>query len=167
MSEEDSYEMCSLMKSLKIKFDEKKLNTSAEASVLEGSFVTEGTFTNHEWESIAEHWADIEDDPFIIDHEVDEAIQEMNNVLTTNEAGNYDDDDEPEQFYNNGEPLENPPLVQDVNAALSLVRKYFNHYDFPLGFCQNLDTFDREIRNHRMSLPKSSPSITSFFQRKQ
>ena len=55
---------------LKIKFDEKKLNTSAEASVLEGSFVTEGTFANHEWESNAEHWVDIEDDHFIIDHEV-------------------------------------------------------------------------------------------------
>ena len=45
-----------------------------EAHGLKGSLVIDGSFTKYEIRAMTENWVQVEDDPNIIDSEVDEAI---------------------------------------------------------------------------------------------
>ena len=42
---------------------------------MKGSLVSDGSFTKYEMMELAENWVQVEDDPYIIDDEVDEAIE--------------------------------------------------------------------------------------------
>ena len=65
-----------------LEFKAKKLgvNFSQEAHSIKVSLVSDGSFTKAEMSAMAENWVNIEDDPDIIDAEVDEAIEIFKNA---------------------------------------------------------------------------------------
>ena len=70
--------------------------TERQAIAPRGSFTGAGTnFAPAELEQMAENWIDIEDQPEIIDAEVDDQMQQLE-ALEDDEADGADDDSEPE-----------------------------------------------------------------------
>ena len=79
-NEDDCDNICNLLEKLSVKVKESGVNVAWEARVLQGSLVSDGSFTKVEMRAMAENWVKVEDDPDIIDTEVDEAIEILENV---------------------------------------------------------------------------------------
>ena len=136
---------------------------------LEGSLVSDGSFTKAKIWAMAENWINVEDDPNIIDAEVDDAIELLENAtLFSDERFNgalIDDDDEPKEFM----PItQNVPVpsFQNAESSVDVLRDYCEGAKVPTETRFLLDRFAQQIRAHRLSIPKTSPTIDSFFGKK-
>ena len=76
------------------------------------SLVSDGSFTKSEIKAMAENWVQVEDDPHIVDAEVDEEIELMENI-TFFEHDLIDGEYEPENII----PInKNVPVPSFLNA---------------------------------------------------
>eukprot|EP00978_Attheya_sp_CCMP212_P044514 scaffold312923_cov43-Attheya_sp.AAC.1 len=69
LNKDDCDNICDLLEQLSVKAKESGVNVSREAHGLEGSLVSDGSFTRAEIRAMAENWVNVEDDPNIIDAE--------------------------------------------------------------------------------------------------
>ena len=73
--------LCSLMKGLRVKAVATHADAEREAYALEGSFAALGNdYTDEQLKVMAQYWIDVEDDPDIIDADIDKALQVLENV---------------------------------------------------------------------------------------
>ena len=70
----DCDNICNLLSTLSVKEKYSGVNVSGEDHGLKLSLVIDGSFTTPEIRVVAENWVQVEDDPDIIDDEVDEDI---------------------------------------------------------------------------------------------
>jgi hypothetical protein len=142
LSAEDCQALCGLMRSLQMKADESGVNTGTEAHGLQGSFVEEGAMSNEEMEAIVENWTFVEDDPCVIDAEIEEAI----NSLETEAEGHmvdFGDDDEPESVDAVVVVGEERPVLSilEAEACLEELRRYGKARNLPSDSTNLLDIF--------------------------
>eukprot|EP00978_Attheya_sp_CCMP212_P005917 scaffold13199_cov62-Attheya_sp.AAC.9 len=71
---------------IKTKADDSNVNTKQEAFGLEASFAGEGMFNDTGIKTIVKNWVFTEDDPIIIDAQVDAAIELFENKASTDQA---------------------------------------------------------------------------------
>ena len=71
----DCDNICNLLETLSVKAKELGVNVYQEAHGLKGSLVSDEYFTEAEIREMSENWVQVEDDPNIIDAEVDESIE--------------------------------------------------------------------------------------------
>ena len=106
----------------------------------------------------------IEDDQIIIDHEVDAAIDELENI--TQVAKDSEDDDEPEEIYSFTKPAAESPSNLKVIEYITAIKDYCKHHKLSEEHCKSLETVQRAIWSNRLSRPKFSPTINTFFSKK-
>jgi hypothetical protein len=120
--------------------------------------VCHGTFFN---KNVA-FGVDIEDDQVIMDHEVDEAIQDLEDGL----SHESEDDDEPQVIDNCVAALARPPSMLEAQGYIDQTVAYLKYWELPAKMLQHAECLQRGIWNHKLSLPKSSPTINTFFPKK-
>jgi hypothetical protein len=171
LSEGDNDEMCDLMSSLQLKYQESKLDTNTVATALKGSFVCEGDFTADEFSSIVKNWIGIEDDPNVIDCEVEEAVIQLGQIdidFEDLEEEEKEDDDEKDEVECLGNMVQiPPPTFFEAEEHLDALRRYGISLNLPTNATRCLlDRFQQQVRAHKLAKPKASPVITSFFKKK-
>ena len=110
---------------------------------------------------MSEKWVQVEDDPNIIDAEVDEAIQLLENLTY---FGNYLINDV--YYHEEIIPInQNVPVPSFLDAKISVdvLRNYCKGLKVPTKTQFLLDQFAQQIRAHRSSTTKKSPTIDIFF----
>ena len=75
LSKDDCESICNLFETLLVKAKESGSSVSREAYGLKSSLVSNGYFTKSGIRAMIENWVQVEDDPYTIDAEVDEAIE--------------------------------------------------------------------------------------------
>ena len=75
LSKDDCENICNLFETLLVKSKESGSSVSWEAYGLKSSLVSDGYFTKSGIRAMIENWVQVEDDPYTIDAEVDEAIE--------------------------------------------------------------------------------------------
>jgi len=98
-----------------------------------------------------------------INAEVDEAIQLLENATSSNEIDNVliDDDDKRKDILpiNQNVPV---PSFLDAESSIAVLRNYCEGSKVPTETRFLLDQFAQQIRAHRLSNPKASPTTDSF-----
>ena len=117
--------------------------------------------SNEEMHAIVENWTLVEDDPLVVDSEVDEAI-----TLLETEAEDhildFCDDDEPEPV--DAVVEERPVLtILEAEACLEKLRRHGKARNLPSNSVHLLDTFGRRMRAQHASRPESDPTLHHFF----
>jgi ubiquitin C-terminal hydrolase len=116
---------------------------------------------------MAQYWIDVEDDPDIIDAEIDEALEVLENVELIKGHDTDDDDDVGESndlmVVDNTEVL--PAVISFLEAEqyLQALQQYSRSIKLPTKDAALLDKYGRLLRAHRLARPKSSPTLLSFF----
>jgi hypothetical protein len=165
LSIDDSQALCALMGSLQVKAHASGIDAGRHAHGLQGSFLEEGALlSNTEMEVMVEIWTTIEDDPHVIDAEIDEAIDLLETDTSSDmilvDAG---DDDEPEAMDVDGED-ERPVLtILEAEANLDELRRYSKARNLPSDATCLLDRFGHQIRVQHAALPRSAPTLHNFF----
>ena len=167
MGKRNNDEMCELMSSLQLKYQESKLDTNTMAIAFKDSFVSEGDFTADEFSSIVKNWIYIEDDPDVIDCEVEEAMIQLVQIdIDSEEQENEDDDEKDEAGYLGNMVQIPPPTFFEAEEHLDALRRYGISLNLPTNVTRCLDRFQQQVRAHKLAKPKGSPAITSFFKKK-
>ena len=169
LNKDDCDNICDLLEQLSVKAKESGVNVSREAHGLKGSLVSDGSFTKAEMRAMAENWINVEDDRNIIDAEVDDAIELLENAtLFSDEIYNgalIDDDNEPEELMHITQNVP-VPSFQNAESSVDVLHNYCEGAKVPTETRFLLDRFAQQIRAHRLSIPKTSPTIDSFFGKK-
>ena len=168
LSKEDTDEICALMRKLIVKAP--TVNISKDAVALKDSFAEEGTLDDSMLEEMANRWVDIEDDPEIIEEEVNEAIDELmeaENVLDISDA--EDDDSEPEAQAEEVEVGQvEEYLPKDFFEAEEMVWK-LKRAAPKLGMepddIGHLDNFLRAMRRVKNSKAKRDSTMHAYFKK--
>jgi hypothetical protein len=94
----DSQALCGLMRLLQVKADANGgVDTEQHACGLQSSFLDNAdALSDTEMEQIAENWTVFEDDPCVIDAEIDEAAIDLLQTEASSDMIDVGDDDEPE-----------------------------------------------------------------------
>jgi hypothetical protein len=78
LDEDTCEKLCSLLKGLIVKAVATHVDAKRGAYALEGSFAAlENDYTDEQLKVMAQYWIDVEDDPDIIDADIDEALQDL------------------------------------------------------------------------------------------
>jgi hypothetical protein len=164
LSIDDCQALCGLMRSLQVKADASGIDTGREAYGLEGSFLGEVTLSNTEMEAVVQMWTSIEDDPHVIDAEIEEAIDLLETEASSDMLVDAGDDDEPESMDVVDVEGERPVLtILEAEANLDELRRYSKARNLPSEATSLLDRFGHQIRVQHAALPRSAPTLHQFF----
>ena len=109
---------------------------------------------------MAENQVQVEDDPDIIDAEVDEAIELLENVTFYNAL--IDDEYDPEDIMQTNQNFPVPSFL-DAESSVDVLHNYCEGLKVPIETQFFLDQFAHQIQSHRLLIPKKSPTIDYFF----
>ena len=95
ITKEQCNELCTLMGSIQLKAATDNSGELSRFDALNGSFAYDGEISREDRETMAEQWATVEDDPFVIDAEIHELLEnEIDDDNTTmNVDGGVNGDD--------------------------------------------------------------------------
>ena len=156
----DCDNICNLLETLSVKAKELGVNVYQEAHGLKGSLVSDEYFTEAEIREMSENWVQVEDDPNIIDAEVDESIELLGKKNTFYNSM-IDDEDDPEKIMmiNQNSLL---PSILDADISVDDLSNYCEGLKVPTETRFFLYPFAQQIQSHRLSIPKTSPTIDSL-----
>ena len=158
LSGEDSDLLCSLMKTLHMKA--KEVDTNYEGYALSGSFAAdEHEPTRAEFEAMAESWIDIEDQPEIIDAEVEEFIQQLESEQ--HPMSDWDDS-ESEDSGDETDSDDELTFVQGENMV-HVLRKNGLKWGLDEETQHLLERYGRNLTKAKLAKPKKDVSLHSFF----
>ena len=109
---------------------------------------------------MAENWVQVEYDPDIVDAEVDEAIELLEILTFYNDL--IDDNDDPEDIMAINQNVPVPSFLYS-ESSVDVLRNYCEGFKVPTEPQFLLEQFAQQIRVHRLSIPKISPTIDIFF----
>ena len=116
---------------------------------------------------MAQNWIHIEDDPDIIDAEIDEALDDLEKPELM--EGRHSDDEVDFGESNVlmvGDNTDAPPAMitfLEAEQYLQVLKQYSRSIKLPANEAAMLDRYGRSLRAHRLAMPKSSPTLLSFF----
>jgi hypothetical protein len=156
------------MKGLIAKADTTHVNTEREAYALQGSFVADGNeYTDEQLKVMAQNWIHVEDDPNIIDAEIDEELEDLEKaeLMEGRDADDEDDAGESNVLMVVDDTDAPPAAISFLEAEqyLQALQQYSRSIKLPAKEAALLDRYGRSLRAYRLSLPKSSPTLLSFF----
>ena len=158
LSGEDCDLLCSLMKTLHMKA--KEVDTNYEGYALSGSFAAdEHEPTRAEFEAMAESWIDIEDQPEIIDAEVEEFIQQLESEQ--HPMSDWDDS-ESEDSGDETDSDDELTFVQGENMV-HVLRKNGLKWGLDEETQHLLERYGRNLTKAKLAKPKKDVSLHSFF----
>ena len=151
-------DLCNLMKSIQLKATETELDTKMTAAVMDKSFVNDSNVPREEWLEMAEVWAEVEDDPDVIEAVIDDEIEAIDKGC--------DGEIEVEEDHDRSMDMEideEPKVVShiDVTEAIATIRNYMTKEGLSAEMYA-LDGLQRSIQQHRAAKATSSPSIKTF-----
>ena len=169
---EECDQLCNMMKMLKFRTTEEKINTMHTAPVLDGSFVNDGNFTEDEWIDMVDTWIDVEEDPMVMDSIIDDEMMKFDSSDST--AGVTEDTDDDDSAGENGALVhddedDDTNIIShiDVTNAFDTIRNYIKKNDLPPEILLNMDRLQRKLQQARALSTKLSPSILAFFKKEK
>jgi len=184
ITEEQCNELCTLMESIELKAAADNSGDLSRFDALNGSFAYDGEISREDRETMAEQWATVEDDPLVINAEIDELIEnEMDDDNTTMNVdggvngddgggGNEDGDDDKMEISDNEQSINVPTdtstkvTLLQAEEYLRQVQEYVKQSGAPVEITDRLLRIGNDLRKHNASKPRSNPTITHFFNRK-
>jgi hypothetical protein len=171
ISDEDCDLLCSLMKNLRTKVTDNAIDMSKEGYAMQGSFVEEISTNDRELQELATQWIDIENDEFIQEAEIDEAIQELEmNDVTENENVELSDNDPMENEVDdnmdvdgNQNSLTNISSFLEASWHIEKLRRFGESIGASSQDLDLLSKLERSFRQIQLSKARSQPTITRFF----
>ena len=114
---------------------------------------------------MAENWIDIEDQPMIIEAELEECIERVE-ALEDASAGPGDDDSEPEMVLDSSDDDMELPDSALPRAGIELIKKAAPGLGVPDEAVGHLDKFSRALRRAKLEKAGRDASLHSFFSAK-
>ena len=115
---------------------------------------------------MAENWIDIEDQPMIIEAELEDHIQRVE-ALEDAAAGPGDDDSEPEmEIDSSDDDMNILPDSAMVQTWIELIKKSAPGLGVPDDAVGHLDKFSRALRRAKLEKAGRDASLHSFFNAK-
>ena len=118
---------------------------------------------------MAQNRISVEDDPDIIDGEIDEALEVLENTELMEGRDANDEDDEADVGESNvfiafDDTFVMPAAISFFEAEqyLQALERYSRSIKLPTNDAALLDRCGRLLRAHRLKMPKSSPTLLSF-----
>ena len=118
---------------------------------------------DEEVKDMIENWVCIEDDPDVINEEIDKFLEEIEktSAIEVGAARDADAEDDIEEI------AEMVPVEEISNAkameSISVLREYCAQQGFDREIKNLLEKFDRKIRTTKLARAKNSPSLLNFF----
>jgi hypothetical protein len=165
LSTEDCNLLCSLMEMLHVKAQ--LVDTNSEAYALTGSFAADEVApTRDQLKEMAESWITIEDQPEIIDAEVEEFIEQLESEQLQPSGAMLSDIDDSESEASDSSDEEDELSYLDAESMIHRLKKNCSK----LGINQEgqlcLDRFERALMKAKLAKPKKDVTLHSFFQPK-
>jgi hypothetical protein len=171
LSKDACEELCAMMHKLQTKATESGPLNENEAYGLSGSFVGEGTFGLEEMVAMVKNWVLVEDNPVIMDTEVDDAIEALERDNSASQADDCDDD-EPETMAapppqdDSNNKIAPPTSFAEAQTAFDTLKSYFKAIKLPDKDTIHLDRLVNAVRAHSSSRPTTNPTLHRFFRQK-
>ena len=165
LSKDDCDELCSLMKSLKMKANEASLNCNTTAIALQGSFAADGSVVGYDeddFNTMIENWIEVEDDPFVMEAICEDEIEEIESNQKPAAAEDDGDDEEPETMEVEVDESEAMTYLEAVDALEKLIVSAPK-----LGVSEaatvHLDRFAKALNAAHVKKPRRDSTLHSYF----
>jgi len=167
ISAEECSELCDLLAALSTKSAEHDNNVPA----LKETMMDESACTVDELKNMVKHWVCIEDDPDVIEEEVEEAIEEHESAKKAAETTATAEEEQANNANDTGGEDDDEEEVCDVSwdtvlESVENVRNYLRHKKL-VSASFAFDGVVRQMRNERLSHQSAQLSINSFFSAKK
>ena len=123
------------------------------------------SFSDGQLKSMAENWIDIEDQPMIIEAELEDHIQRVE-ALEDAAAGPGDDDSEPEMEIDSSDDDMELPDSATAQNWIDLIKQAAPGLGVPGEAVEHLDKFSRALRKAKLERAGRDASLHSFFSAK-
>ena len=162
ISDQECTHLCNLLSNIKLKCKNNNIDVSKEAYALEGSVIEEINMDNIDMRAMVENWVDIEDDPFIKSSEIDEVIEKLENNIEEDDSL-MNEDEEPEEESKDDEKTVKPTTFQELQDSINTIDSYCKSQGMPSEVKFIIQKLEYKIQHYRLSMQKSSPTITRYF----
>jgi hypothetical protein len=174
LSFEACYELCTLMKSLQVKAAGANLDLQHVATALNGSFVCEGPFKDSDFESMAQNWFDIEDQPEIeyvtFDEEVEAMEERVEEDAPVGNDNAEEEDSEPEdEWVLDPIDVDNDnedgcfATLMELKEALYKMRISLSKLGVEESAVVHLDRFQKAVQKAGFAKKKKPTTIHDYF----
>ena len=180
LSEEHSNKLCGLFESIQLKAEQDNGNLS-DFTALTGCFAVDVKMSDEDKQAMAEEWANVEENPLVIDATVDEELEMLESEEIIDKRNDEEDNESTCTVSNDKQEMESdtdgdvvmvsapkkqqkPKLsLKDAEDRINDLREYAKASDAPSVNMDLLSQLERNFRINNASKSRKQTSMTSFF----
>ena len=163
ITKEECIELCQLFRSIQVKVASDKSGNISSFSALDNSFAFDTQMNFEDRRDMANGWAVVEDNPIVINAEIDQELDELG-LVGDDDDDDEDDVDDDEIDVTVGDDC-NRITIGDVDEHLRQVKLYIAQSGAPKRICDSLLLIGNQLRAHQATKRMNSPTLHRYFQK--